>query len=196
MGISNANLALLLAAQHSSSMPLGRVVTLGKQSFWPTRAFLGSILKIVSIADNADEVFSIINDNGSSFILRYLRACHVNEIDVSPYEGASIIHDMNNPIPQQYHLQYDFLYDGGSSEHIFNVKQVFDNINSLVKVGGRIASSVPANNQLGHGFYQFSPELYYRYFSPENGYHKTAVFLCEHQLETPRFLACSRSLRT
>jgi hypothetical protein len=28
----------------------------------------------------------------------------------------------------------------------------------------------PANNQMGHGFYQFSPELFFRVFSQENGY--------------------------
>jgi hypothetical protein len=27
-----------------------------------------------------------------------------------------------------------------------------------------------ANNFCGHGFYQFSPELFYRFFCPENGY--------------------------
>lgn len=121
------------------------------------------------------------------FIREYMQAYSVDEIDASPYEGATIIHDMNLPLPNMHKLQYDFVYDGGSSEHIFNIKQVFDNINSLVKPGGCVATSAPANNQLGHGFYQFSPELYYRFYSNANGYEMTTVFLCEHQLKIPKF---------
>jgi hypothetical protein len=38
-------------------------------------------------------------------------------------------------------------------------------------VGGRFFGANPANNLMGHGFYQFGPELYYRVFSAENGFH-------------------------
>jgi len=187
MGISNANLALLLSAQHALSPTMGKVVTLGKQSFWPTKYCLNHLLNIIDSINSADQVMSDVNGDGSKFIRKYMQADSVDEIDASSYEGATIIHDMNLPIPRKHHMQYDFVYDGGSSEHIFNIKQVFDNINALVKPGGCVAISVPANNQLGHGFYQFSPELYYRYYSNANGYEKTTVFLCEHQLKIPRF---------
>ena len=40
----------------------------------------------------------------------------------------------------------------------------------MVKVGGHLFLYSPANNLCGHGFYQFSPELYYRILSPENGF--------------------------
>jgi SAM-dependent methyltransferase len=187
MGISNANLVLLLSAQHALSAQMGKVVTLGKQSFWPTKYFLSHILNNISNTSSADEIMASANGDGSVFIRKYMQADSVDEIDASSYEGATIIHDMNLPLPTIHHLQYDFVYDGGSSEHIFNIKQVFDNINALVKPGGCVATSVPANNQLGHGFYQFSPELYYRYYSTANGYEKTTVLLCEHQLKVPRF---------
>jgi SAM-dependent methyltransferase len=188
MGLSNGNLALLLAARHASSSEFEQVVTLGRLDFWPKIDFLSTILRIIDTFDSAEQVLSSVNGDGSFFLSKYLRSTNVDEIDASPFEGASIIHDMNYPIPGEYHQQFDFLYDGGTTEHIFDVRQVFANINDLVKSGGCVAVSVPANNQLGHGFYQFSPELYYRYFSPMNGYIQTAVFLCEnHQLPIPRF---------
>jgi len=40
----------------------------------------------------------------------------------------------------------------------------------MVKVGGHYISITPANNFMGHGFYQFSPEFFYRSFSPSNGF--------------------------
>jgi hypothetical protein len=187
MGLSNGNLMLLLAARHASRSEFKHVVTLGKMAFLPTKSFLSIILRFINTSDNAEQLFSRVNGDGSIFISQYLHATNVDEIDASPYEGASIIHDMNYPIPGEYHQQYDFLYDGGTTEHIFDIRQVFANINDLVKPGGCVAVTVPANNHLGHGFYQFSPELYYRYFSPMNGYIQTAVFVCEAYLPIPRF---------
>ena len=40
----------------------------------------------------------------------------------------------------------------------------------MVKVGGRLFVDSPANNWFGHGFYQFSPELFYSALAEENGY--------------------------
>ena len=35
----------------------------------------------------------------------------------------------------------------------------------------------PANNQCGHGFYQFSPELFFRTFSRENGFDLLRIYV-------------------
>ncbi len=35
----------------------------------------------------------------------------------------------------------------------------------------------PANENMGHGFYQFSPELFFRVFNPENGFHLRKIVL-------------------
>jgi hypothetical protein len=40
----------------------------------------------------------------------------------------------------------------------------------LVKCDGRFFSITPANNYCGHGFYQFSPELYFRILTADNGF--------------------------
>jgi hypothetical protein len=49
----------------------------------------------------------------------------------------------------------------------------------MVKSGGHFLQVTNANNFMGHGFYQFSPELLYRVFSPENGFEIRAVLLHE-----------------
>ena len=40
----------------------------------------------------------------------------------------------------------------------------------MVRVGGHFLSLTQCNNACGHGFYQLSPELFFRVFSPENGF--------------------------
>src|SRR5262249_48946011 len=42
-----------------------------------------------------------------------------------------------------------------------------------------------ANNFMGHGFYQFSPELFYRVFSSKNGYAVENMLLCETDRGAP-----------
>lgn len=49
----------------------------------------------------------------------------------------------------------------------------------LFEPGGHLISITTANNHLGHGFYQFSPELIFRMFSAANGFELEGVFLYE-----------------
>jgi len=57
--------------------------------------------------------------------------------------------------------------DGGTLEHVFNFPVAIKNAMQMVRAGGRLSLSPPANNYFGHGFYQFSPELFYRVLSAE-----------------------------
>jgi hypothetical protein len=49
----------------------------------------------------------------------------------------------------------------------------------MVKIGGHFTQVNCANNFGGHGFWQFSPELMFRTFSPNNGYEIEAVLMHE-----------------
>jgi hypothetical protein len=74
---------------------------------------------------------------------------------------------------------FSVVYDGGTIEHVFNAVQAFKNGMEMVRVGGHFIQVNPANNFMGHGFWQFSPELIYRVFSAENGFNIRGVFLHE-----------------
>ena len=69
--------------------------------------------------------------------------------------------------------------DVGTLEHIFNFPAALAHCMDLVKVGGHFVTITPANNFMGHGFYQFSPELFFRVFSPENGFTLRRIVLHE-----------------
>lgn len=103
-------------------------------------------------------------------ILHLLGADQVESMDVSAYEGASIIHDLNQAVDDKYKNQFSVVYDGGSLEHIFDFPRGLKNCMEMVRIGGHLILDTPANNWCGHGFYQFSPELFFRALSPANGY--------------------------
>ncbi len=101
---------------------------------------------------------------------------NVFSIDNSNYENASIIQNLNAPFDHEVG-KFDTILDLGTLEHVFDVKQSMQNINKLVKKNGRIFHVSPTNNFSGHGFYQFSPELFFSLYSEENGYSETEVYL-------------------
>ena len=103
-------------------------------------------------------------------IFQALGAKEISSLDASSYQNAEFIHDMNLPIPDSLKNRFDVVYDGGSLEHVFNAPVALKNCMEMVKPGGWLLLHVPANNWFGHGFYQFSPDFFYRALSGENGF--------------------------
>lgn len=129
------------------------------------------------------------------FFRQLLGASTVTSVDYSAYQNADFIHDLNRPIPHDFQQRFDAVIDSGSLEHIFDVKQVLANYMNMVKVGGHLFIMTPANNLCGHGFYQFSPELFYRVFGDANGFAVKDVVLVETPLfsvEASRHQRCYR----
>ena len=115
--------------------------------------------------------------NGSyidSWLSEVLGGAGVTSFDASGYEGAQEIHDFNFPIAERYLGQFDLILDGGSSEHIFDVKEAFRSYIKMLRVGGVYVGILPCNQWGGHGFYQLQPEFFYRVFCSEHGF-KCAV---------------------
>jgi hypothetical protein len=46
---------------------------------------------------------------------RALGASEVDSLDASEYEGATIVHDLNDPLPQELTGRYTLVFDGGTS---------------------------------------------------------------------------------
>jgi len=99
-----------------------------------------------------------------------LGAKEIFSIDVSDFEGATILHDMNQPLPHSLISSFDVVLDGGTLEHIFDLPTALRNATQMVRPNGRFISLTQANNFCGHGFYQFSPELFYRFLCSKNGF--------------------------
>lgn len=102
----------------------------------------------------------------------------IDSLDVSSYEQASIIHDMNLPIPENS-KKYNFILDGGTTEHIFNTPQCYENIINLLEIDGILVSVIPNNNLSGHGFYQFSPEFFLSMFDIAYGMEVLELYIAK-----------------
>jgi hypothetical protein len=129
-----------------------------------------------------DELIDAIftkSDGYAEQLLTCLGARAVHSFDNSAYEGATHLHDMNSGLPGEVKEQYTTVLDGGSLEHVFNFPMAIRNCMEMVRVGGHYLGITPANNLMGHGFYQFSPELYFSVFTRENGFDLISLIACE-----------------
>ena|SRR5215471_5507438 len=148
-------------AYASAKKPLGRVATIGRQSLM-VRADIAKFGRYCE-----------------SFLAERFNAVLVESFDYSDYEGATYTVDLNHPfVPCK---TYNTVLDCGSLEHIYNVPQALANVSALCDKGAQIIHVLPANNFCGHGFWQFSPELFFSLYSDSNGYAETEVFLADLQ---------------
>ena len=176
MGLDNASIKFACAAK-SLGVDFSNSLMLGRQRLLPDASALQEVFAIHGINLRATE-FLHANKYGEEFF-SLLGAHEINSMDYSSYEGATILHDLNSPIPADLNQRFSVVYDGGTIEHIFNVPQALKNCMEMVQVGGHFLQVNIANNYMGHGFWQFSPELLFRVFSPANGYEVKIVLLHE-----------------
>ncbi|MBI4615090.1 MAG: class I SAM-dependent methyltransferase [Planctomycetes bacterium] len=89
----------------------------------------------------------------------------VESLDVSVFEGADRIHDLNLPIACDLEGRYDVVFNGGTLEHVFHLPNALRNVHRMLRTGGRAIHIAPASNQVDHGFYSFSPTLFHDYYA-------------------------------
>jgi hypothetical protein len=87
-------------------------------------------------------------------------------LDVSDYEGAQVLFDLNaDDLPAALQSAFNLVFNGGTLEHVFNVANALTNISRMVRAGGAVLHVFPLHNWVDHGFYQFSPTLAYDYYA-------------------------------
>jgi hypothetical protein len=85
---------------------------------------------------------------------------------------------MNLAIPNDLKNAFSVVIDAGTLEHVFNFPTAIKNCMEMVEEGGHLLLMTPTNNFMGHGFYQFSPELFFRVCSAANGFEVARAIVC------------------
>lgn len=174
MGMTFETCRFIVEACRSGLAP-GRVLTLGRQSLTASPEQLADLLRELSPGSDAaaharwTTELGLVPRRFEQF-MKLLGASLVEAADASSYEGAEVLHDFNEPVPNEWEQRYDLVLDGGTLEHVFNFPTAIRNCMRLLRVGGHLLLFTPANNYCGHGLYQFSPELFFRLLSPDNGF--------------------------
>ena len=137
------------------------LLILGYQQIYFNKSQLSELLssynkKINHVQKSEVELIELFKD---------LNFKNIDVLDISSYEGANIIEDMNKKIQnKKLENYYDFILDWGTIEHVFNIPNYLSNINFMLNKNGYYYGVTPINGWLDHGFYQFSPTFFYDVF--------------------------------
>ena len=183
MGIDLHNLGLLAHAQDVGAS-FERTIGIGRQAVFVDPPELeahrrlrglpplNEPLREASFQTSAPRYFE-------PMLQQWFGARTVDSVDASPYESATVVHDMNLPWPASAPGagSYDAVLDFGCLEHVFAFPVAWRNCVDLCRVGGHVLHALPANNLTGHGFYQFSPELFFNLYREANGFELRGLWM-------------------
>lgn len=96
----------------------------------------------------------------SHFFKDILKAKEFHTLDISDYQGAELIANLNIVLEDKFKNSYDVVLDAGTVEHLSNTPVAIQNIFDLLKDDGIFYFGSPCNNWVNHGFFQFSPTFF------------------------------------
>ena len=171
MGLNSDNFLLLVDAKRKGAA-FDKTVCTGRPHLNVDATTIKKTLTRAGLFDRAlyDELISGSDAPFADKVFTMLGTRTLDVMDVSAYEGANVIHDLNEPINAEFHEQYDLVFDSGTLEHIFNCTTGLRCYMDMLKVGGSMIICSPGNNWMGHGFYQLGPDFFYRSLCSENGF--------------------------
>lgn len=154
-----------LTACHRDGVSFARSAMLGHQN---VSGISPALLRDSNL--NQEALDDLVDGGFADPLFAAMGAEQVVSIDASGFEEASEVFDLNDELPD--HLKHGFsaVLDGGTIEHVFDVRQALTNAMDMVEMGGHLMLITPTSGSSGHGFYQFSPELLWRVLSQDNGF--------------------------
>jgi hypothetical protein len=89
----------------------------------------------------------------------YRQMLNYSEITAFDYSGPdALCVDLNEPVMGL--MQRDIVINTGTTEHVFDQRQVFETIHDACAVGGLMVHVVPWKGWIDHGFYNYQPNLF------------------------------------
>lgn len=73
---------------------------------------------------------------------------------------ASLSLDLNRPVPADLVGHFGTILNGGTLEHVFDVRQAMENLHVLTRTGGTLIHMAPLT-WYEHGFFNFNPLLFH-----------------------------------
>ena len=176
MGLATSVLRLVVR-MHRERPWAGPVLTLGVQDVPATydelrRLFREERCPFVEVPPGERTTTTsrhLLGSGGQGFaharvFFRMLGLDGYDDVDFSDAESPTRIHDLNEPIPPPWRGRCGLVVDGGTVEHVFDVRAALENVAALARVGGDVLHVSPVSGWVNHGFYQPSPCLFFDFY--------------------------------
>ena len=166
MGVATNLIPALLDAVRAHNLH-GSVLMLGRQDIVCTREHLRRIFDWEKFKPGL-QPDAWLEEDGHVTPESFFQAlwfAWAESLDISDSEGASVIFDLNEAeTPAEQIGRFDLVLDGGTLEHVFHIPNAMAHCARMIRPGGSFMHIGPMNNYVDHGFYQFSPTLWFDWF--------------------------------
>jgi SAM-dependent methyltransferase len=88
----------------------------------------------------------------------------VQALDVSNYEGADVICNLNDTVPDEMVEQFDLIYNGSCLDNIFDPAKSIKNLSRLLKPGGRIIH-IEHGSAVNGPYLMYPPDWFHDYYA-------------------------------
>jgi hypothetical protein len=173
----------LVASMHKRYRFEGPVCSLGNQDIWASYADLKACFHAVQcdyreparVTAHSSRTFALdrrLEAVARDFVharvlFEMLGIAEYVDLDKFDSDRPAVLHDLNLPVPSALEDRFGLLFDGGTIEHIFDVRQVMDNVRRMLKVRGCVVHI--ASFGMDHGLYALSPGFFYDFYGA-NGF--------------------------
>lgn len=169
----------------------GSILTLGVQDVWGKYEDVVDVLKEASFnyTDIPQDyrkysLFKVQGINGSykesvvhmDTLFKMLNFSEVHSVDAFDNDHPDLIHNLNEPVPLEYHERYDMVLDIGVMEHVFDIRQAVENMIKMLKKGGILLIHVPLVGWHNLCFYNLQPPFFFNVFNA-NGFEDIRVYV-------------------
>lgn len=174
----------MLLAEHRYKPIEGNVLFIGRQTTHLDEASLGRLLQKHGIKAPASSTLEFDTEtrgaSGERFItdrclMRSLGVDTVSFLDVTDYEGADIVHDLGYPVPDALANRYDFIYNGGCLDNMFNPGVALANLSKMLRPGGRVVC-LEAASSFNAPYLMYSPGWFWDYYVV-NGFADCKIYI-------------------
>jgi SAM-dependent methyltransferase len=183
-----APVAEFILAEHRYRAITGNVLFVGRQTTFLDQNSLSALLAQFDVtpAHAGDVEFdtSTWGGRGARYItdryfMKTLGIKDLRFVDVSDYEGADIVADLGYPVDSSLHGQFDFIYNGGCLDNMFNPHAAMVNLSKMLKPGGRVVC-MESGSSFNSPYLMFSPAWFFDYYVT-NGFSDCKVYVCSYK---------------
>jgi SAM-dependent methyltransferase len=184
-----------IVREHSHKPIQGNVLTIGRQTIYLSPQQYVGILREHGVTPTKDQLEKTTIDRqtisrrtigntaekdliSDRSLFHMLGVTDVRALDHSDYEGAEVLHDLNEPLPTRLESIADFIVDGSTIDNVFDPASALRNLAKLLRPGGRMLLLNALSNH--HEAYTIPSALWYLNYFVMNGFADCKVYIVLH----------------
>ena len=156
MGIGHQALAAIEELiKNNSFKSFDSVIELGSQNIEPS--YQARAKDVVN-----SKKINIEKDISTKDFYKSLGFSQYCSVDADGQRNA-LVYDLNQNLLDKYNFnkKFDLVTNFGTSEHVFNQKNFFENAHNLTKVNGLMIHILPFEGYFNHGYFNYQPSFFY-----------------------------------